>query len=181
MKIHLLPQPVSRKGGLLLLRPASSSDPGGTEHRSNWEPPKWCILNLSKDTNWGTPPSHWEAELHVSLDFLCISLAKWWLESLHYSYVPSVPRPDSIWQEQALQLNTTNWWLKCMILLSVILLLPNFCQRAFLGKLCSQLGLENRQLVQGKNMLVYNHIFFNEASSKIALIFRQLLSDLRGW
>lgn len=66
-----------------------------------------------------------------------------------------------------------------MILLSVILLLPNFCQRAFLGKLCSQLGLENRQLVQGKNMLAYNHIFSNEASPKIASIFRQLLSDLR--
>lgn len=120
-------------------------------------------------------------ELHVSLDFLCISLVMWWLESLHCLHVASLPRLDSIWQEQALQLNATNWWLKCMILLSVILLLPNFCQRAFLGKLCSQLGLENRQLVQGKNMLAYNHIFSDEASSKIASFFRQLLSDLRGW
>lgn len=46
-----------------------------------------------------------------------------------------------------------------MILLSIILLLPNFCQRAFLGKLCSQLGLENRQLVEGKNALAYNTSF----------------------
>lgn len=112
---------------------------------------------------------------------LSLHLVMWRLESLHYSHVPSLPRPDSIWPEQALQLNTTNWWLKCMILLSVILLLPNFCQKAFLGKLFSQLGLENRQLVQGKNMLVYNHIFSNEPSSKIASLFRQLLSDLKGW
>lgn len=120
-------------------------------------------------------------ELSVFFDFIWISLVIWGLESLHCAQVPSLPRLDSIWQEQALQLNAINWWLKYTIVFSIILLLPNFCQRAFLGNLCSQLGLGNRQLVQGKNMLAYNHIYSDEALFKIASIFRQLLSDLWGW
>lgn len=119
-------------------------------------------------------------ELHGPSDILCISLAVWLLDSLHCSHIPCLPRLDSIWQEQSPQFHATNRWWKCMISL-LILLLPNFCQRAFLGKLCSQLGLENRQLVQGKNLLAYKHIFSDEASSKIAFIFRLLLSDLSGW
>lgn len=138
---NYLSQPANRVGGLQVLRLVAWS-PG-----LEWAT-QWCILNLSRDVIWDAPPSHWET-LCASLDFLdlCISSVMWCLESLHGSHVPSPPRFDSIWQEQALQLNTTNPWLKCMIMLSVILLLPNFCQRAFLGKLSSQLGLESRQLV----------------------------------
>lgn len=70
IKIHLLSQPVNRKGGLTLLRPVVlSPGPAWTGHRSEWDPRRWCVLNLSRAAIWGTPRSPWEAKLMKNLVF----------------------------------------------------------------------------------------------------------------
>lgn len=96
VKSHLLPQPVNRKGGLLLLRPvAPSPDPVWRGYRSDWratqlmhpEPVQRCHLRHPIKSLG----SRAYEELCVSFYFLHISLVLWWLESLHCSLVLSLP------------------------------------------------------------------------------------------
>lgn len=73
---HLTLQPINRTSGLQLLSfVTQSAGPGWAKHRISWEPPTWCILNLSRDMTWWALPRHWEAEtvkcfmLHRTLHF----------------------------------------------------------------------------------------------------------------